>query len=109
MGTIKADLQLAAAYPATSSSSVRFIETHISFVFVVGAEVYKVKRPVNLGFLDFRDVARRKEACEAELRLNARLAPHTYLGVVPVRRRADGFHHLGTSGDIVDHAVHMVC
>ena len=52
MSSLVEDLQQSGAYPG-SSGRVEFIETHISWVFLVGAEVYKVKKPVNLGFLDF--------------------------------------------------------
>ena len=59
------------------------IETHISKVYLIGHEAFKVKKPVNLGFLDFSTPELRKRACEAEVRLNSRLAPGIYLGVVP--------------------------
>lgn len=89
-------------------------ETHISWVFLVGDEVFKVKKPVGLGFLDFRSQEARREACEAEVRLNARLCPEVYLGVVSVVRNAAGSHRLLRPDDairsderVVDHAVHM--
>ncbi len=63
---------------------VRLIETHISWVFLAGDRVVKLKRPVDLGFVDFRDPASRKQACADEVRLNARLTSGVYLGVVPV-------------------------
>lgn len=63
---------------------VELIETHISWVFLAGDRVVKLKRPVDLGFVDFRDPARRKQACEDEVRLNRRLTTDVYLGVVPV-------------------------
>jgi aminoglycoside phosphotransferase family enzyme/predicted kinase len=83
--------------------------THASWVFIAGADVWKVKRPVNLGFLDFSTVEARKKCCEDEVRLNRRLAPDVYLGVEPVRRDADGLRLGGSGGDgpIVDWAVHM--
>jgi aminoglycoside phosphotransferase family enzyme len=58
------------------------IETHISWVFLVGSHVYKIKKPVDLGFLDFTTLARRRAACEEEVRLNRRLAPDVYDGVM---------------------------
>jgi aminoglycoside phosphotransferase family enzyme/predicted kinase len=73
------------------------ITTHLSVVRVLEHDVYKRKRPLDLGFVDFRTLEARKAACEAEVRLNARLAPDVYLGVVPVR----------DEGVIVDWAVHM--
>jgi aminoglycoside phosphotransferase family enzyme/predicted kinase len=73
------------------------VETHISWVFLLGDDVYKVKKPVSLGFLDFRSLEARKAACEAEVELNARLAPGVYKGVVPILK----------AGDVMDYAVHM--
>jgi aminoglycoside phosphotransferase family enzyme/predicted kinase len=63
---------------------VELIETHISWVLLAGDRVVKLKRPVDLGFVDFRDPARRKQACEDEIRLNRRLTTDVYLGVVPI-------------------------
>ncbi len=63
-------------------------QTHISVVFLAGDFAYKIKKPVQLGFLDFSTLERRRHFCEEEVRLNRRLAPDVYLGVVPVTRRA---------------------
>lgn len=88
-------------------------ETHISLVFLGETTVYKVKKPVELGFLDFRTLADRRRACDAEVALNARLAPGVYHGVVPIVRGPDGVHRLGahaTGGearDPVEWAVEM--
>jgi len=87
---------------------VAFVETHISWVFMLGRDVFKLKRPVNLGFLDFTTPEKRKAACDAEVLLNRRLAPDVYHGVVPIVRGADGHARVGGEGDVVDHAVHMV-
>jgi hypothetical protein len=65
----------------------QIIETHISWVFLEREYVYKVKKPVDLGFLDFRTLARRRHFCEEEVRLNRRLAPDTYLGVKEIKRK----------------------
>lgn len=59
-------------------------ETHSAFVVFVGDRAYKVKKPVDLGFLDFTTPARRREACERELRLNRRIAPDVYDGLLSV-------------------------
>jgi aminoglycoside phosphotransferase family enzyme/predicted kinase len=80
--------------------------THASWVFLTEADAWKVKRPVDLGFLDFTTREARRRACEDEVRLNRRLAPGIYFGVEPVRATADG-HALGGSGPVVDWAVHM--
>ncbi len=63
---------------------LRLIETHISWVFLTGEYAYKVKKPVDLGFVDFSTLERRKFFCEEELRLNQRTADHLYLDVVPI-------------------------
>jgi len=63
---------------------VRLAETHISWVFLTGRYAYKVKKPVKLPFLDFSTLKRRLHFCREELRLNRRLAPELYLGVVPI-------------------------
>lgn len=98
MGTLKADLE---------ASGLRLIETHISWVFIGDAEVFKVKRPVSFGFLDFSTPQARHDACHAEVRLNRRLAPDVYVGVVPVTRSAAGLHTFSGQGEVVDWAVRM--
>jgi aminoglycoside phosphotransferase family enzyme/predicted kinase len=106
MGSLKEDLLRCDAYPE-AAARIDLAETHISWVFMAGECVYKVKKPVDLGFLDFRSIEQRRAACEAEVRLNARLAPDVYLGVVPVRRTSMGLHTLRGEGDLVDWAVRM--
>ena len=86
--------------------SVELIQTHISWVFLAGEYVYKVKKPVNLGFLDFRTLARRRHFCREEVRLNQRLAPNAYLDVVSVTR-AGGAYRLGGEGRTHEVAVWM--
>ncbi len=61
---------------------IEHLQTHISHVFLAGDYAYKLKKPVNLGFLDFTTLDKRERACADEVRLNARLAPDIYLGVV---------------------------
>lgn len=95
------------AFPAAVASKVELIATHISWVFLLERDVYKVKRPVDLGFLDFRTLEKRRLACEAEVELNRRLAPTVYLGVVPIGRSSDGQFHVDGPGEVVDWAVHM--
>ena len=89
MATLLEDLADPSAYRG-ASARVELRQTHISWVFLTDDEVFKVKKPVDFGFLDFRTLEARRVACEAELELNARLAPGVYLGLVPVRRGADG-------------------
>lgn len=70
---------------------VELVETHISWVFLAGEFAYKFKKPLDLGFLDFRDRERRLHYCREELRLNGRLAPEIYLGVVGARHEPGGW------------------
>ena len=77
------------AYPAPPAE-VRLVQTHISYVFLAGDVVYKTKKPVDFGFIEQLTLETRHRFCEAEVRLNRRLAPDVYLDVVPVLRRADG-------------------
>ncbi|MDH3588825.1 MAG: AAA family ATPase [Gammaproteobacteria bacterium] len=63
---------------------VRVIETHISWILLTGDYAYKIKRPLDLEFLDFSTLEKRRAACEAELRLNARVAPDLYQSVVAI-------------------------
>jgi aminoglycoside phosphotransferase family enzyme/predicted kinase len=104
----KTDLLRPEAYGALRPTVVELAETHISWVFLLTNDVFKVKKPVELGFLDFRMIEQRRSACEAEVRLNARLAPRVYRGIVPVRRGEDGRACIGGAGPVVDWAVHMV-
>jgi len=86
---------------------VELIQTHLSFVFLAGQSVYKVKKPVNFGFVDFTTVERRRYFCQQEVELNRRLAPTVYLGVVEITRGEDGRLALGGEGETVEYAVHM--
>ena len=105
---IAVDLLRPEAYPAPGPLDVELRETHVSWVFLTEGEVFKIKKPVKLPFLDFSTLEARRRACEAELLLNTRLAVGAYLGLVPVRLDAQGRHHLGPRGDVVDWAVHMM-
>jgi aminoglycoside phosphotransferase family enzyme/predicted kinase len=91
------------AYPHPVES-VEVHQTHISVVFLAGPFAYKVKKPVNLGFLDFSTLEKRKHFCEEEVRLNRRLAPHVYLGVIPITGPNLRF---GGNGPAFDWAVQM--
>lgn len=89
------------AYPHPVDS-VRLIETHISWLLIAGAYAYKIKKPVNLGFLDFSTIEKRHYYCEEEVRLNRRQAAATYLAVVPVTAM-----RIETAGPVLDWAVKM--
>lgn len=107
MGALEADLLDPAAHLAPRPARVELRSTHVSWVFLGEREAIKVKRPVALGFLDFRSLEARRAACEAEVALNARLAPGVYLGVVPVTRDDEGRHAVAGAGEVVDFAVRM--
>ena len=105
---LAADLLRPEAYPAPHPDHVELRETHVSRVFMTEGEVFKVKKAVRFGFLDFSTLDARRRACEAEVVLNSRLAAGTYLGLVPVRLDEQGRHHFGPVGEVVDWAVHML-
>jgi aminoglycoside phosphotransferase family enzyme/predicted kinase len=102
---IIAGLALPAAYPHPADRFAH-IETHASHVFLVGDLAYKLKKPVNLGFLDFTTLERRRFFCEEELRLNRRLAPDTYLAVVPITG-TPAAPRMGGEGEAIEFAVKM--
>ena len=90
------------------TDSVTLVQTHISLVFIADRFVYKIKKPVDFGFLDFTTLDKRRHYCEQEVRLNSRLSEGLYIGVLPVT--FDGERHkIGeTDGEeIVDYAVMM--
>ncbi len=96
----------AAAYPE-GAPAVEVIETHMAYVFLAGPFAYKLKKPAHYPYLDFRSPASRRRACEAEVRLNRRLAPEAYLGVVPLSVDGSGRLSVGGDGQPVDWLVHM--
>ncbi|MDA0301916.1 MAG: AAA family ATPase, partial [Chloroflexi bacterium] len=98
-----------AAYP-TPPAEVRLVQTHISYVFLAGDVVYKTKKPVDFGFIEQMSVETRHRFCDAEVRLNRRLAPDVYLGVVPVVQHADGTFAVDPAdgaGEVIEWAVKM--
>ena len=92
------------AHPA---QDIRLVETHISWVLLTGPYAYKIKKPVNLGFLDFSTLEKRRFFCEEELRLNRRLAPSLYLEIVSITGSASAPVFNG-SGETIEYAVKMV-
>jgi len=82
--------------------SIEAVETHMSHVFLAGDRVYKMKKPVHLGFVDFTSLASRRANCEREFMLNQRLAPGVYLETVPVVRTKEGSLQLGGAGEPVE-------
>lgn len=85
---------------------VKLIQTQMSFIFLTGDYVYKVKKPVDLGYLDYTTLEKRKFFCHQELRLNRRLSPDIYLEVVPIVQQTNKIL-LGGKGKIIEYAVKM--
>jgi len=86
---------------------VLLVQTHISLVFVADDFVYKVKKPVNFGFLDFTTFEKRAFYCRQELDLNRRLAKDIYLSVLPIRFDGKKYSMRSRKGEIVEYAVKM--
>jgi aminoglycoside phosphotransferase family enzyme/predicted kinase len=94
-----------ARYPHPADT-IEVIETHISVVVLAGAFAYKLKKPVDFGFLDFRTLAARRHFCEEEVRINRRTAPQLYLDVVALRGTPDAPRFDGAD-EIIEFAVRM--
>ena len=94
-------------YPE-GSSRVDVVQTHISTIFLTDRHAYKVKKPVDFGFLDYTTLEKRRDLCRQEVTLNARLCPDTYLGVVEIREEDGGEPALEGPGETVEVAVKMV-
>jgi aminoglycoside phosphotransferase family enzyme/predicted kinase len=84
----------------------RIVETHLSWVLLAAEHAWKIKKPVQFGFVDFGTLDARRHMCEEELRLNRRLAPALYLEVVPIRGTAQA-PELGGAGAPIEWALHM--
>jgi len=95
------------AYPHRTEPEIEVIETHISWIFLTGEYAYKLKKPVNLGFLDFSTLEKRRHYCFEELRLNRRLCPEIYLDVLPVTGQNAGFL-IGGDGMVADYVIKMI-
>lgn len=98
-------LLYASAYPH-AIDRIELLETHVSWVLLTGEFAYKIKKPVDLGFLDFRTLEKRRHYCEEELRLNMNWAPELYVDVVPITRTGDVLR-VGGEGTPVEYAVRM--
>jgi aminoglycoside phosphotransferase family enzyme len=99
-------LKSPAAY-GSHAAQITAEETHMSWVFLAGERVYKLKKPVRYSFLDFRSIQARENDCREEVRLNRRLAEEIYLGVAPLIRRDDGRLSIDGEGRTVDWLVVM--
>ena len=98
-------LESPASYPHRPRE-VRSIQTHISWVFIAPPFVFKVKKPVNLGFLDFSTLEKRHHFCQRELELNRRLCPEAYLGVLPIYASGDDFS-FEADGELAEYTLKM--
>ena len=88
-------------------SYIKMIETHISWVLLTGNYAYKIKKPVDFGFLDFSTLEKRRHYCEEELRLNRRFAPQIYLDVVEIRG-SETAPVINGDGEVIEYAVKML-
>jgi aminoglycoside phosphotransferase family enzyme/predicted kinase len=94
-----------AFYPHAVTEPVELIQTHVSYVLLAGEFVYKVKKPVNFGFLDYSTLEKRHHFCQEELRLNQRGAAELYLEVLPISQADDRYTF--NPGEPVDYVVKM--
>lgn len=105
MSSMIDDLMLPSAYPE-KPKNITLAQTHISTVFIGDEFVYKIKKPVNFGFLDFSTLEKRKFYCNKEVELNSRFSQDVYLGIYPVT--FDGKKYtINGKGEVVDYAVKM--
>ena len=93
------------AYP-DMPQSIELVQTQMSFVFLADNYVYKVKKPVDLGYLDYTTLEKRQFFCNQEIKLNRRLCPDVYLSVVPITQDKSGLV-LGGQGKVIEYAVKM--
>jgi len=84
----------------------KVIQTHTSWVLLLKDVVYKIKKPVNFGFLDYSTLEKRKEMCHKEVELNRRLCPWVYIGVVPISE-VNGKWVIENDENVVEYAVKM--
>ncbi len=94
---LPADLATSSAYPGDPSAAdgVTEVQTHLSYVFLTGERVYKLKKSIDVGFASFLTQHARNENCVRELTLNRRLSPDVYLGVARVERELGGTYRVG--------------
>ncbi|MEA5618266.1 AAA family ATPase [Cronbergia sp. UHCC 0137] len=94
-------------YPHAVTEPIQLIQTHVSYVLLTGNYAYKLKKPVNFGFLDYSTLEKRHHFCQEELRLNQRGAGELYLEVLPISLVNDQYH-LGETGEPVEYALKML-
>ncbi|MDQ6988162.1 MAG: AAA family ATPase [Mariprofundaceae bacterium] len=100
-------MQQADFYPH-AVDHINMLQTHAAWIFLTGDFAYKLKKPVNFGFLDFSNLAKRQYFCNEELRLNRRLAADLYLEVLPISEDSDGRFRLESQENIRDYCLKMI-
>ncbi|MEW6033734.1 MAG: AAA family ATPase [Chloroflexota bacterium] len=95
------------AYPHPVTASIEVVQTQMSAVFLTGEYAYKVKKPVDLGYLDYTTLEKRHHFCSREVELNRRLCPDTYLDAVPLSKGSSGKISIGGGGEVIEYAVKM--
>ncbi len=93
-------------YSHSIQGSIQVLQTHISYIFLTGDYAYKLKKPVNMGFLDFSNLEKRQYYCQQELALNRPIAPEIYLEVLPITQQENTLG-LNGNGEIIDYVVKM--
>lgn len=93
-------------YPHAVIEPIRLMQTHVSYVLLTGDYAYKIKKPVDFGFLNYSTLEQRQHFCQEELRLNQRGAAALYLEVLPITQTGE-VYALGGAGDAVEYAVKM--
>ena len=93
------------SYPH-KTGKINLVQTQMSFVFLTGEFVYKVKKAVNLGYLDYTTLEKRHFFCHQELKLNRRLCPNAYLDIVVINKDKDKIHING-KGEPIEYAIKM--
>lgn len=93
-------------YPHSVEEPVQLVQTHVSYVLLTGEYAYKIKKPVNFGFLDYSTLAKRQHFCQEELRLNKRAAAIIYLDALPISQTSEAYT-LGSDANPVEYAVKM--
>lgn len=106
LGEIITALEKPSAYPHPTKNIQRII-TGASVVFLTGSVAYKFNKPVNLGFLDFSLLEKRKLQCEKEVRYNSLISPELYLGLVTINKDSNGDVAVNGPGEIIEYAIKM--
>lgn len=110
MANVQGKLELFLSSPVAFDDGTRKVEvvkTHGAMIFLGNEDVYKIKRPVDLGYMDFSTLENRKTACEREIELNYNSAPSIYVRAVPITVTGDGNFDIDGTGEAVEWLVHM--